>query len=98
MHILIQLSVLLMRSTKGFFLITVKILYTFLQIQDLAFIKKKATQLILINHLNGKSLSRKAKTSTSLPVAIELIRLGKQKVLLTANTVEKTLSKKMRQA
>ncbi len=42
-----------------------------------------------------KKTPRDCKTSTPPPVAIELIRLSKQKVKVLANAVEKTPSKQM---
>ena len=60
--------------------------------------KKKATQLTLVDRLNGKPSSRRARTPTPLPIAMELIRPGKRKVRVTAIAVENTPSKKMRQA
>lgn len=60
--------------------------------------KKKATQLTLVDRLNGKPTSRRARTPTPPPVAIEQIRPDKRKVRVTANVVKNTPSKKMRQA
>lgn len=60
--------------------------------------KKKSIQLTLVNCLNGKPSSRRARTPTPPPVTMELIRPGKQKVQVTANNVENTLSKRMCQA
>ena len=60
--------------------------------------KKKATQQILVGRLKNKaSTSKRAKTPTPLPAAMELIRPGKRNVRVTANAVESTPTKQLRQ-
>ena len=60
--------------------------------------KKKAISQTLAGCLKSKSLlSKRARTPTPPPIAMELIRPGKRKVRVTANAIENTPSKRMRQ-
>lgn len=60
--------------------------------------KKKATQQTLLGRLKSKaSTSKRGWTPTPPPAAMELIRPGKRKVRVTANAVESTPTKRLRQ-
>lgn len=59
--------------------------------------KQKAKGKSLSRHPNKRLGKNALRLSTPLPVAMELIRLSKQRVKIPANAVENTLSKYMHQ-
>lgn len=60
--------------------------------------KKKTISKKLTGYLKSESsLSKRTKTSTLPPIAMELIRLDKQKIEIIANAIINILSKQIRQ-